>query len=401
MPWVHFHVTQQGTVTPCCNTPWGEEHSFGNINKESLQDIWHGKKINNFRKSLREGKRDYRCERCYEKEKTGWLSLREITNEKYKHHIEWVRSTSSGGVLPLPVPIYLDIRFSNICNLQCRICGPWASSKWHEDAIALGWKKKDEKALTCAIKDVDHLFRQLEPIVDHLEEIYFAGGEPLLMEEHYRILELLINKNKINTILSYNTNFTKTKLQHRNVLELWQHFTHINLALSLDGYGTRAEYMRSPCNWETIENNFSELRKHCPHAEVIISSTISVLNLMHLPDFHKYWVNEGKIKVEDCVPTMLMEPDYLNIRILPQALKLQAQKKYTEHITWMEKQPVYSNQKYRHAIQQFRNVIPHLYSKDNSSLLATFRNYIKKVDHLRHQTAENIFPELLQILIEP
>ena len=401
MPWVHFHVTQQGTVTPCCNAPWEAEHAFGNINRHSLNEIWTGRAMRKFRQTMRQGEKDYRCTRCYDKEASNWLSLRKITNEKYRHHFNLVHQDVNAGQKVNMLPVYLDIRFSNVCNLKCRICGPWSSSSWFEDAVALGWQSEGEQALTCSVDHIDGLLQQIMPLIGHLEEIYFAGGEPLVMEGHYQLLHLLIQSKRTDVQLSYNTNFTNLNFKGESILDLWSQFDKVNLALSLDGQGARAEYMRAPCKWHVIEYNFAALRQHCPHAEVIISSTISVLNLLHLPDFHRTWVEQGKINVEDCVPTMLIKPQHLNIRILPVELKERARRLYQNHITWMDRQAVGRRDKFDHAIQQFKNVIPYLYSSHESAQMPTFREQMRLLDGIRGENALRVFPELSSLITFP
>ena len=188
MPWVHFHITQYGTVTPCCQAPWQEEQAFGNINKQHIGEIWNSPKIKSFRKTIIEGNVDKRCDSCFVREKSGFTSLRQITNAKFKHKRELVLESVKNRLVVKAAPVYFDIRFSNICNLRCRICGPWSSSSWYNDAVELGMTNKYSPAITQAFADTDKFFKEFEQIVDSLEELYFAGGEPLVIEEHYKVL---------------------------------------------------------------------------------------------------------------------------------------------------------------------------------------------------------------------
>ena len=211
MPWVHFHITQYGTVTPCCQAPWQEEQAFGNINKQSIDEIWNNSKIKSFRKTILEGKVDKRCESCFVREKSGFTSLRQITNNKFKYKRELVLESAKNKLEVKEPPVYFDIRFSNVCNLRCRICGPWSSSSWYNDAVELGMTNRNCAAITQSFTDTNKFFKELEQILDSLEELYFAGGEPLVIEEHYKVLELLIAKKKTNVRLTYNSNFSSFK----------------------------------------------------------------------------------------------------------------------------------------------------------------------------------------------
>ncbi len=49
---------------------------------------------------------------------------------------------------------------------------------------------------------VEKQFAYINENINDIEHVYFAGGEPLINEEHYRILQLLIhNKNRYKDIL--------------------------------------------------------------------------------------------------------------------------------------------------------------------------------------------------------
>lgn len=125
----------------------GTRKRIGDINQQSITEIWNGKAMRNFRSKLLRGKPDERCTACYDKESSGFRSLRQVTNADYAHLQERLSQTRRNGALPEADPVYLDIRFSNVCNLKCRICGPWSSSQWHNDAVAFQMKSPDQKAI--------------------------------------------------------------------------------------------------------------------------------------------------------------------------------------------------------------------------------------------------------------
>ena len=397
MPWVHLHVTQYGTVAPCCQAPWDEENSFGNLNSSSAEEIWNGEKMNRFRADILRGKKDKRCLRCYEKEASNWISLRKITNAKFPHHLERVKATSKKGEITGYKPVYFDLRFSNICNFKCRICGPWSSSKWHKDAIALGMASENQPAITHAV-DPAILIGELRTNINELEEIYFAGGEPLVMNEHYEILEMLIEEGKTNVKLFYNTNFSILDYKGHDLIALWKQFPNINIAASLDASGLRGEYLRKEQNWGKTIDNRKRVQDELPHVSFMVSPTVYVLNVLHLPDFHKDWVQQNLIAVEDFIPTMLIQPEVYNIRVLPLTLKEQAKKKYVDHLVWMQETfKDGDSEKMQHSVQQFKNIISHLFANDHSHLLPELKAKTTALDELRGERFTTTFPELVSL----
>jgi organic radical activating enzyme len=119
--------------------------------------------------------------------------------------------TSEDGSSINTNPVYFDIRFSNVCNFRCRICGPWSSHSWFNDAKVVGYDNGNLR-LTKAIDDLSSFFEQLKKILPQTEEIYFAGGEPTLMEEHYALLDLLLVQGLTKINLQYNANFSTLEL---------------------------------------------------------------------------------------------------------------------------------------------------------------------------------------------
>ncbi|MBS1612653.1 MAG: SPASM domain-containing protein, partial [Bacteroidetes bacterium] len=96
-PWLHLFVSHYGTVAPCCLTPWDEEGALGNINQQSVQEIWDGKLMHDFRKKMLRDERDSRCSQCYESEKMGLRSSRHMTNYLYADKINWALDTDWNG----------------------------------------------------------------------------------------------------------------------------------------------------------------------------------------------------------------------------------------------------------------------------------------------------------------
>ena len=398
MPWVHLHVTQLGTVTPCCQAPWGAERAFGDVNTQSLEEIWNDEPIRRFRTAMLEGQRDPRCSRCYDKERSGLTSLRQITNDDYTHRLDWVDQTEADGSCPPSRPVYLDIRFSNVCNFRCRICSPASSSRWYEDAKTLGLLGQDAAAVTRAAKDPARLMREIEGLVDGLDEIYFAGGEPLVMDEHYALLDLLIARGRTGVRLKYNTNFSHLTFKGKDILQYWSRFPNVIVSASLDGSYARGELQRKEQVWAETVGHARRLREQCPHVQFQVTPTVSVFYLLHLPDFHREWTELGLFDVAHFWPSVLTQPAAYNIRVLPAAMKQRARDLYKAHIGWVAERNTAFPRHRERSVDFWGAVLRHLDSADHSHLVGEFVERTSALDRVRGEMTATVFPELGSLL---
>lgn len=396
LPWVHLYISQFGTVAACCVTPWEDDKAFGNVNNMSVNDIWQGKPIREMRANMLKDKKDDRCWQCYENEANGMRSHRQIANWRYGHRFDWVKTTDSRGNAPDSKPIYLDIRISNLCNFRCRICGHNSSSKWFEDAKALG-ELAYQKALDYSIEDIDDVLKQLEQYATDIEEIVFAGGEPILMEEHYKVLDFLKKHDRYDVQLRYVTNFSEMKVNGRDIFDEWRAFKDVNVHASLDGTGLRGEMQRKGQNWEKTLANRERMLAELPDVNFMVQSTISVFNVLHLPDFHREWVEKGLISVDSLLPHSLKHPNEFCIKILPPELKKQVAEKYTEHLKWLEASGA-SGLQYEYVHREYKNTITFMNSDDWTHLIPKFKERCDTLDSLRKESTLEACPELEPLL---
>ncbi|NDB56966.1 twitch domain-containing radical SAM protein [bacterium] len=383
-PWLHLHAFPTGEAYPCCNTEMPE--LVGNTRHNTLEEIWHGTKMQDVRNKMLAGEHVKGCSRCYEQEDNGFFSMRMSANKHFGHHI----SLTDNPTPPMKM-IYWDIRFSNLCNLRCRSCGHIFSSNWYDDQIKLAgqdWAKNNTR-INFAGRSEDDIWNQLEPQIDNLEQVYFAGGEPLIMEEHYRLLKELIKRGRHDVRLIYNTNFTQTVYKKTNVFELWREFKSVSVGASLDAMGKHAEYIRKNTVWADVERNREEMLKICPRVDFYISPTLSVMNALHLPIFHRDWVERGFLKPQDLNINILQDPPHYRIDILPFQYKVDIQELYLEHIDWLKPQD-----HLKRATTGFESAINFMMADDKSKLIPKFIEKTIKLDKIRNENIMEYIPEM-------
>jgi MoaA/NifB/PqqE/SkfB family radical SAM enzyme len=391
-PWIHLYVDPSGKTMPCCSSGGGGSDiaMLGNTNQSSLKEIWNSESTKDLRVKMLNDQPSIGCERCYEQEKSGFFSMRNSANKHHGHHIGKVDHTKEDGHLDQFEMIYWDVRFSNLCNLRCRSCGPGYSSQWYQDQIKISPDYANtHKALISAGKFETDLWEQLIEHMDYVEQIYFAGGEPMMMDEHYRILEELERREKFNVRLIYNSNFTEIKLKNRTVFDYWKKFDSVSVGASLDGMGHHAEYIRKGTVWEEVENNRRLMMEICPKVDFYVSSTLSILNVWHLPDFHRDWVEKGLIKAQDWNINILTDPAHYRIDIAPESYKQAIRDKYIQHLAWLSPQD-----HLRRASNGFESSLSFLSAIDNTSLLPAFWDKTNQLDSIRNENLLDVIPEL-------
>ena len=388
LPWLHVHGWPTGEAYSCCLAD--DKLPLGDLKTSSLADIWNGGKLKNMRRNMLQDQPCAECRKCYEQEDMGFFSMRNSSNKHFGHHISDVDVTHDDGYHPEFKIRYWDIRFSNICNFRCRYCGPNFSSNWWEDKAALyGRDSVKHSKFLYAGGNKDAIWNQMIEHIPHLEQIYFAGGEPLLMEEHYRLLDELIRRDMTDVRLIYNTNFSELNYKKNNVLELWKHFKSVSVGASLDAMGDRAEYMRKGTVWSDIEDNRRRMIAACPDVDFYISATVSVFNVLHISDFHRDWTNKGLIKAQDFNVNILQGPDYYRCDILPAQLKAAVRYKIESTIAWLQDQD-----HLQRATNGYKGIINFIEAKDNSQLIPEFLRITRQLDSLRSEDFTKTFPEL-------
>jgi radical SAM protein with 4Fe4S-binding SPASM domain len=389
LPWIHFHAYPTGKAYPCCMADM--QFPMGDMRKNTIKEIWNQEPMREIRRNMLNNKTVHACNRCYEQEEVGIMSGRISANKHFGHHIDKTHATHPDGTLDQFELTYWDIRFSNLCNLSCRSCGHIFSSNWYKDQAQLAgpeWKKTHQ-VLNYAGRFETDAWDQLVDHIDHVEQIYFAGGEPLLMEEHYRILDELVKRNMFDVRLIYNTNFTHTDLKGNSVFEYWRQFKSVSIGASLDGMGQHAEYIRKGTRWTDVVQNRRDMIRTCPSVDFYISPTLSIMNAWHLPDFHREWTAAGLIRAQDLNVNILQDPPYYRIDIAPAEYKQQLEEKYLKHLEWLsDKDPL------GRATQGFRSAIAFMHATDNTNLIDTFWRKTHELDSIRNENVLDVLPEL-------
>lgn len=387
LAWTGINIEPDNRVRPCCEF----QDVTGSSDKDPLSVIWNSNSWKKTRKDMLDGVEVSACRNCYYKENLGRVSLRQNANRLLIDQIDVIDRTHDNGFLEVCNLNYWDVRYNNLCNLACRICDSFSSSSWYKPALYLGEPQKSKSPIMVAGRSDNDIFDQIIQHIEHVKHIYFAGGEPSMINKFYEILEILDAQGRHDVKLCYNINMSRLTLQNKSLLALWKKFPYVSIGASLDGEHKRGEYLRQGLKWEDVVANRKLIQDQCPHVDFYISATVSILNVLHLPEFHKSWVSQDLIKPEDFNIQLLFGPRYLRADSSPDSLKAKITKLYHDHIDWLlPRDPL------GRATQGFRSVLS--YIENNHAFDRTeFWSKIDSLDQYHNTCMTEIFPEL-QIL---
>lgn len=378
LAWNHLYISPNGDVLPCCVAD--QDFPLGNVNTATIKDIVSGTKYQQLRQNMLAGHRSKECHNCYQQEDQGLISHRHKSNNRwpsvdYQHY----------------KPVYLDIRLSNTCNLKCRMCsGYYSSAIAQEDREIFNNSKWTESKIKKSTKF--EILDQLNDYLEDIEKIYFAGGEPLLMPEHYALLDRLIESGNTDLELFYNTNFTVTKYKSNTVFDYWNQFKDVKIGASLDACDAVAEYVRHGCDWQEIENNVHQLQKQCPHVKFIVTSTVGFMNARSLIELQQRWHKSQTLLLQNFSLSVMLTPVHLTVSVLPAMHKQQLKEIIIDHINYCATNDA------KTLASQWQNVVNYMMKNDHSYALPELKRLTAIMDQRREESFAAVFPEYQNLL---
>lgn len=386
MPWIGINVDTTSQVYPCCE--FNRSHSIGTVKKQNLDEIWNSDSMKQIRKSMLSGKSISACQTCYFKEQAKQSSMRVNFNRDFSKEIYKIDQTLDDGGLPDAEIKYWDIRYNNLCNLACRSCNPQSSSSWFQVHNSLNPTNPLTVPLLQVADNQDRVFEQITKNIDTVTTIYFAGGEPAMIDNFYKILELLIEHRRFDVHLRYNINLSRLSLKNKSLLSLWKQFKNVSIGASLDAEHNRASYLRVGTDWSDIIKNRQLIAEHCPHVDFWITATTGLINALHVPDFHQSWTEQGYIRADDFNVALLLNPAYQSVLNAPTKLKHKIIDRYQQHLNWLRIQDTTGR-----AVQGFTSIIE-LCKQSGHYDPNIFWQEVRKLDQYHNTNLLETFPEL-------
>jgi len=382
LPWISVETSPTGTARPCCLAKEEILDDQGvpyDLTKTTLEEIYKSNYMIKLRQDFRLGNKPATCKQCWEEESVGKDSKRinsKIRLKELYELVDWQNDTPNQLW-------FLDLKLGNICNLKCRICGSWSSSKWAEEEINYLENIVDKKK-TLAYKwlkqgawprNSENFWKNLERLLPDVKYIEFTGGEPWLIEEHFQLLEFAVDQGLSSQIdIHYNTNGTQSVKQHVN---LFKKFNRVEIAFSVDNVDKKFEYERYGANWNQVNQHIDEvheLRRNQSNITTQLCFTVNIQNVYYLDEL----LNWADTKHFDNIYfNILHGPEFMCVQNLTHSAKKLVIDKLS-NIKW-------SNNFYADQINQIINFIKNGPASDGKDFLTR----MKQTDNYRNQSFLN------------
>jgi organic radical activating enzyme len=390
---MHLNFEPNGKVVPCCLT---SQYNYfaGDLNTQTIEQIWNSDNMKQLRLQMMNGEEPKICNKCFDREKVTGESGRIYHNKDFPEVLELIPEiTRPDGTCDSMELKYWDFRFSNLCNFKCRSCGPRYSSAWVPDARAMGIADQEK---VWSIEQVGNKpnYDFLKDQINTVQRIYFAGGEPLLMDEHWKILDMLVENQRFDVRLAYNTNCSILTYGKKNVMDYWAlwDWGKIEVWPSIDEIGDRAELIRSGTVWPKVEKNLRDLTTL---KNIILRPgiTVGAWNVFRLPEIIRHLVDleviiPGPLQTKNFFINLLEYPKHYHVHILSDAHRADTIKKINSFIKE-------HNAKYDTDLGHlFTHILHELEKPRDMESVMKFLEVTEQVDNIRNENLFDVIPEL-------
>jgi MoaA/NifB/PqqE/SkfB family radical SAM enzyme len=404
-PFTGLATREDGAICACCRS-----HPVGNIQEQTLEEIWNNDTMKRIRKQVLTGYRPPECEPCFSLEDQGVESLRlrhvlgKIPEARIKLYPNAVSTMRSDYTMPFEIPT-MELKLNNLCNLKCRMCHPMDSTSWNDWGEVKDFYKKEGNIMYAIVEEhgleqKPHLdkfqdnpewWASLEKLLPHFRRVEFAGGEPLMDPQHYRILDMLAPYGH-QIEIKYATNLTMLGKSNRTIWEYWPKFKSVAVNVSIDGIGTSYEYIRGNASWAELINNIKQIQPIPNISRIVGAVTVQVSNVLVLDKIIEYFLNDLGIIFH----THRVEyPKLLSAQVLPANLRELAIKRLEEvslrikDFKLVKERP----ELLEYTLGQIHDNINYLTARDQSDKWQDCVEFNRRLDNSRNQSFTDVTPE--------
>jgi sulfatase maturation enzyme AslB (radical SAM superfamily) len=408
-PFTGLATREDGAIKICCRS-----QPIGWIQNESLESAWNNENMKTVRQQVLNNERPTVCKPCFDLEDQGVQSLRQrhiennIPESRINLYPNALDSLGDDFLMPFEFPT-IEIKINNLCNLKCRMCNPLDSTQWKDWKDIENFYKEENNYLyetvnNLGIKDKpyiglfeeqDHFWENIERLLPYFRRVEFAGGEPLMDPNHYKILDIL-SRNGKNIEIKYATNGTVLGINKgRTIFDYWPKFKSVAVNISIDGIHDVYNHIRSNGNFFELEQNIKEIKKIKNITRIVGAFTAQASNILQAADVLEYFLKDLEIVFYS---HRVSYPRVLSAQVLPKPLKEIAIQRLEDVRTRINSFKIIKENPILEKItqQQISDNINYLTAVDQSHLWKDYLEFNRRLDKSRNQKSiVTIVPEFL------
>jgi organic radical activating enzyme len=433
LPWINLNTNPDGKLKLCCNIQINDSVlTFNkndvltpfNIGYHSIDEIWNSEYMKTVREQQLSNVGSSACRECYKVEELTGHSPRTGQNDEWlrrKQQNKDIESTIDTDIHDESIelehmPISLELRLGNQCNLQCISCWGLSSSLTHDERAGyldsgvlntpemswiIGYYTKHRDTVdNTDLKDwfeTDMFYENFKKIAPTLKRLYTTGGEPTLIKANYKMFQMLLDAGNTDCQIEFTSNMTTWNPEFYSRLE---QFKNVEMQMSIDGIDEIGEYLRYPSEWNKVSETIEKAVKLAagkPGWRIKCYTVLQALNFKNVENIWEYLHNLANEYEKPILwwPITLTAPFYLSLA----AVSVEERKNHIETIksTWKTRYYDVTEQ----ALFQLNDIVWENYyntimnSPYNPKYHDQLKNYIKFMDQQRQLDGELIFGDLL------
>lgn len=407
-PFTGLATREDGAIQACCRS-----HPVGWIQKQTLEEIWNNDAMTRIRRQVLNDEWPSECHACSLAESNGVESLRQrhieprIPESRVTLYPNVLQSLRSDYTMPFEIPT-MEIKLNNLCNLKCRMCHPMDSTSWNDWKEVESFYEKENNFMVKAIRDLNLVnkpyldkfednpgwWQSFEKLLPYFRRVEFAGGEPLMDPQHYKILDMLKPYGQ-NIEIKYATNGTTLGIKGgRTIQEYWPHFRSVAVNVSIDGVGQVYDYIRGNGSYHDVVSNVNQIRSMPNVRRVVGAVAVQVSNVLILDQMIETFLDKLEIIF---YTNMVNYPNVLCPQVLPADLKklaisrLNDVKQRLHTFKLIKEHPTL----FTLTLGQIDGVINFLNAKDQSEKWHDCIEFNRRLDISRTQSFTDVTPEFI------
>ena len=381
LPKLELMFDMSGMISCCQHSTYWLKDNNGKMYtaRDNLQEVWNSESRLDWVARLEAGEQVPECSECWAKEALGVTSIRQHFNHEY------------GNVEPCAdQPRVISIKPGIMCNTACRSCNERTSSAWFKDAYEFDrehqpnvpfktWLQQWQPHLT-SYKDNTSLEQTFDRWQEHMIFWDIYGGEPLTIPLSYRIIRGAYTAGFAHQQkIQIHTNGTVYDSELANMLN---HYQHVVFAVSVDGIGAKNDYLRYPSRFDQVIDVLTQYRRDFEsHSNVdfIVRCTATPLNVWDLDQYCEYF---DQLRIPYSLNNYAVDEPHNNVQYMPTEIKHQV----AEHLRDVRHPHI------KELVRFMMGTPP-----DHEKHQLSFWKHNSKLDQLRNQSFESVFPEWHQV----